>query len=190
MKRSRSIELALMGAVPLLLAGCDDSDSRGQTALLYEDLQSCIADGQVSADVCQKGYEQALDAEKSGPRFSSLAACEDEYGYSRCHPMYEGGSSWFIPAAAGFLIARAMDSNRYYRHDYYGWSGYGGGWSGYSGWTAQPMYRPRGDRGEWRTASGDRFGWGARGPGADSAANTLSRGGFGRTAAARGSWGG
>ena len=59
------------------------------------------------------------------------------------------------------------------------------------GKTAQPLYQARGDRGQWRTLSGQTYGWGARGPAADnSVAETLSRGGFGRTSAARVSWGG
>jgi uncharacterized protein YgiB involved in biofilm formation len=180
-KRSRSIELALMGTVPLIFAaGCDHAS--GQTALLYQDMQQCIQDGKVSADVCQKGYEQALAAERDAPRYGTLADCEAEYGWGRCHAP-SGGGNWFVPAAAGFLIARALDAHRY-DQPYYG-----GAWGG--GWMAQPLYQTRGDRGQWRTLSGQSFGWGARGPAAGaSVAETLSRGGFGRTSAARISWGG
>jgi uncharacterized protein YgiB involved in biofilm formation len=187
-KRSRSIQLALMGSVPLLLAaGCDDRLRGQEPALLYQDLQQCIADGKVSADVCQNGYEQALAAERNAPHYNSLADCEAEYGWGNCHAP-TGGGNWFVPAAAGFLIARALDAHRY-DQPYYG--GYGGGWSAYHGWMGQPLYQARGDRGSWRTLSGERYGWGARGPAAyNSTAETLSRGGFGRTAAARGSWGG
>lgn len=188
MKRSCSIQLALMGSVPLLFAaGCDRIPDQ-EPALLYQDLQQCIDDGQVSADVCQKGYEQALAAQQNGPRYGSLADCEAVYGWGGCHTYNNGSGSWFIPAATGFLIARALDAHQYAH--YYG--GYGGYYSsGYGGWTAQPLYQTRGDRGTWRTLSGQRFGWGVRGPAAyNSVAQTLSRGGFGRMAAARFSWGG
>jgi uncharacterized protein YgiB involved in biofilm formation len=179
MKRSRSIELALMGGVPLLLAGCDHGHH--DTALLYEDLQQCISDGQVPAVTCEEGYERALVAEERAPRYNSLAACEDEYGVSACRPAHEG--SWFIPMAAGFMIARALD----HQGAYYGYSG---GWSGAASWYAQPVYHVRGDRSAWRTMSGERFTWGSRGPGAHTVSETLSRGGFGRAATARFSWGG
>ena len=184
MKRSRSIELALMGTVPLLLSGCDQlPEPEQQSALLYQDLQQCIADGKVTADVCQKGYEQALQARSAAPHYGSLAECEAEFGYAQCRPASSGSGNWFIPAAAGFLIARALDSSHDDSRLDYGWSGYGG-------WSGQPIYRSRGDRAEWRTGSGERFGSGARGPRGSSVAETLSRGGFGYSSAARVSWGG
>jgi uncharacterized protein YgiB involved in biofilm formation len=179
MKRSRSIQLALMGSMPLLVAGC--GQAHHDTALLYEDLQQCLTDGQVPPVTCEEGYERALVAEDNAPRYGSLADCEAEYGVSACRPAHEGG--WFIPMAAGFMIARALDHQGYYYS-------YSGGWSGPAGWAVQPVYRVRGDRSVWRTASGQQFSWGPRGPGAHTVAETLSRGGFGRTAAARGSWGG
>jgi uncharacterized protein YgiB involved in biofilm formation len=180
-KRSRSIELALMGSMPLLLAGCGHTHQ--DPALLYEDVQQCISDGQVPPVTCEEGYERALLAEQDAPRYGTLAACEAEYGDSACRPAQAGGG-WFVPMAAGFLIARALDHQGYYYSYGPGWSAYQGGWYG------QPVYRVRGGRGEWRTLSGARFGSGARGPSAYTVAETISRGGFGRTAAARGSWGG
>jgi uncharacterized protein YgiB involved in biofilm formation len=56
----------------------------------------------------------------------------------------------------------------------------------------QPIYRDRGYRASWSTRGGERFGTSdaARGPAAMSTAETLSRGGFGRSSAARGGWGG
>jgi len=187
MIRSRSIELALMGSMPLLLAACDQVPQRQQeTALLYEDLQQCIADGKVSEDDCRKGYQQALDAERDAPHYDSLWACEAQFGYNHCHQA--SGGSWFIPAVAGFLIARSLDHG--YGQPGYGWSYGGGGAAWHGAWVGQPLYQTGAGRGEWRTLSGERFTAGARGPGAGSVAETLSRGGFGRTAAARASWGG
>lgn len=188
MKRSRSIELALMGGVPLLLAGC--SHAHHDTPLLYQDLQQCIADGKVPAVTCEEGYEQALLAQERAPRYGTQSACEATYGDSQCRVVHEGSSSWFVPAAAGFLIGRALSHHDPYYGYGSGWSGYSGGWSGAAGYSGQPVYRVRGDRGEWRTLDGQRFGPGARGPGAHTVSETLSRGGYGRTAAARASWGG
>jgi uncharacterized protein YgiB involved in biofilm formation len=189
MKRSRSIQLVLMGTVPLLLSACDDGQ-QPQGALAYQDLQQCISDGKVSADICEKAYADAVQAQyRNAPHYGTLAECQAQYGWDQCHPVQTSSGSWFMPALAGFMIGRALSgpSYQYQYHEHY-YSGYVGG--GYG----EPLYRSRGDRGEWQTANGDRFGVGARGPGgsanAPSVAETLSRGGFGRSSVARGSWGG
>lgn len=183
MKRSRSIELVLMGTVPLLLSACDQPSPpqpqpQPQTAMAYQGLTQCISDGKVSADVCEKAYADAVQAQyRDGPRFDSMADCQAQYGYDQCHHVQTSSGGWFMPALAGFMIGRALT-----HHDY----NYGYGY-GYAGGFGQPLYRARGDRAEWRTASGERFGAAARGP---SVAETLSRGGFGMSSAARASWGG
>jgi uncharacterized protein YgiB involved in biofilm formation len=180
MKRSRSIELVLMGTVPLLLSACDNGDS--QRTLAYKDLQQCVSEGKVSADVCEKAYADAVEAQyRDGPRYNTLAECQAQYGWDQCRPVHTSSGSWFMPALAGFMIGRALNGTDVYHYHY--WPGYGGGYS-------EPLYRSRGDRAEWRTASGERFGVGARGPASPTVAETLSRGGFGRSSVARSSWGG
>jgi uncharacterized protein YgiB involved in biofilm formation len=178
MKRSRSIQLVLMGTVPLLLAACDDpSPPPPQTALAYQGLTQCISDAKVSADICEKAYADAVQAQyQGGPRFDSLPECQAQYGDDQCHHIQTSSGGWFMPALAGFMIGRALSHHDGHNYGY----GYGGG-------IGQPLYRTRGDRAEWRTASGERFGGSARGP---SVAETLSRGGFGMSSAARVSWGG
>jgi uncharacterized protein YgiB involved in biofilm formation len=183
MKRSRSIELVLMGTVPLLLSACDNpSPPQAQTTLAYQGLTQCISDGKVSADICEKAYADAVQAQyRDGPRYDSLADCQEQYGYDQCHHIQTSSGGWFMPALAGFMIGRALSHHDSYNYGY----GYGGG-----GGFGQPLYRTRGDRAEWRTASGERFGASARGPYSPSVAETLSRGGFGMSSAARTSWGG
>jgi uncharacterized protein YgiB involved in biofilm formation len=187
MKRSKSIQLVLMGTVPLLLSACDDGGGSSQqrySTLAYQGLQQCINDGKVSADICEKAYADAVAAQnRDGPRYGTLAECQAQFGWDQCHPVQTSSGSWFVPALAGFMIGRALGGGSYQYHQHY-WSGYGGGGFG------QPLYQSRGDRAEWRTATGERFGVGARGPSAPSVAETLSRGGFGRSSVARGSWGG
>jgi uncharacterized protein YgiB involved in biofilm formation len=187
MKRSRSIELVLMGTVPLLLSACDDgSYPPPQSTLAYRDLQQCVSEGKVSADICEKAYSDAVEAQyRNGPHYGTLAECQAQYGWDQCHSVHTSSGSWFMPALAGFMIGRALSgpSYQYHYHDHY-WSGYGGGYG-------EPLYRARGDRGGWQTASGEHFGVGARGPSAaPTVAETLSRGGFGRSSVARGSWSG
>lgn len=187
MKRSQSIQLVLMGTVPLLLSACGEGPRQPQqNPLAYQNLQQCISEGKVSADVCEKAYAAAVDAQyRDGPKFNSLNECQAQYGWGQCHFVQNPSGSWFMPALAGFMIGRALTphGNNYYYPGYSPGYGYGGGFGA-------PLYRSRGDRAEWRTASGERFGVGARGPSAPSVGQTLSRGGFGSSSAARGSWGG
>lgn len=169
MKRSRSIELALMGTVPLLLAACDQPRAPHETALLYQSLQQCISEGKVTPEVCRSAYDEALQAQaRMAPRYRTLDECAAQFGYDQCQVSGQNsGDHWFMPALTGFLIGRALDAHR--------GPGYAYGWNG------RPIYRDRGDRGPWG---------GMRGPAGDSVAETLSRGGFGYSSAARASWGG
>jgi len=183
MKRSRSIQLLLMGTAPLLLSACDNPSPpqpQPQTALAYQGLTQCISDGKVGADICEKAYADAIQAQyRDAPLFDSLTDCQAQYGYDQCHHVETSSGGWFMPALAGFMVGRALSHHDGYNYGY----GYGGGYG-------QPLYRARGDRAEWRTASGERFGGAARGPYSPTVAETLSRGGFGMSSAARGSWGG
>jgi uncharacterized protein YgiB involved in biofilm formation len=177
MKRSRSIELALMGTVPLLLAACDQAREPPRSALLYQSLQQCISEAKVSVDVCRTTYEQALEAqERLAPRYGSFAECAQQFGDDQCRQVVQSsGDHWFMPALAGFLIGRALDTNRGPGYVY--------------GWNGRPIYRTRTGREVWGAGAPDRFG-GVRGPEGYSVAETLSRGGFGYSSAARASWGG
>lgn len=185
MKRSRSIELAIMSTVPLALSACVPRDPiEAKSPLIYQSVQQCIDEHRVAEDVCRRAYDQSTAQNaKDAPHFSSLDDCAARYGYDQCHS-YRGsdGSHWFMPALAGYMIGTALQRNRDDRR-----ANYGGGWS------SEPVYKERGDRGAWRTGDGETVGHGngARGPAATpSTAETLSRGGFGSSAAARGSWGG
>jgi uncharacterized protein YgiB involved in biofilm formation len=185
MKRSRSIELVLMGTVPLLLSACEPPSAPHPQAaaaptVAYQGLTQCISDGKVSADICEKAYADAVQAQyRDGPRFDSLADCQAQYGYDQCHHVQTSSGGWFMPALAGFMIGRALSHNDGYHYGY-----------GYVGGFGQPLYRDRGDRAQWRTASGEHFGGSTRGPFQPSVGQTLSRGGFGMSSAARASWGG
>lgn len=178
MKRSRIVQLAFMGSVPLVVTACGGAPAPDER-LAYRDVQQCIADGKVSKEVCEQEYEAALRARSAN--YPSYADCAAQWG--DCRPyVSSSGDHWFVPALTGFMIGRLMGhrGDRYY---YYG-GAYGGG--GYGGWGGP--YRERADRGAWRGYGGY--------PGADApprgptTAETLSRGGFGQSGAARGSWGG
>src|ERR1700730_12704781 len=118
MKRSRSIELVLMGTMPLLLSAFRDcSAQQPQNAFAYQNLQQCINEGKVSADVCEKAYADAVQAQyRDGPRYNTLAEGQAQFGYDQCRPVQTSSASWFMPALAGFMIGRALGSNHYYNY--------------------------------------------------------------------------
>jgi len=182
MKRSSSIELTLMSAVPFLLAACDGPRGAAPAPLVYRSVADCIASGQIPEETCRSEYERAQALhQQQAPRFASLEDCEARYGYDQCTRGHSADSSnMFLPLMAGYLIGHAL-GNRGYPYGYY-----------YGGWRGQPIYQDRGDRAAWRTGTGTAvaYGEGARGPAAMNTAQTLSRGGFGMSSAARGSWGG
>ena len=174
MKRSRTVQLAFMGSMPFLVTACGGplSDER----LAYQDVQQCIQDGKVSKEICEQEYQAALQARAQQQHYSSYGDCEAQWG-DQCRPyVSSSGDHWFVPALTGFMIGRLMGHRDY--SPYYG----GGGWGG-------PTYRDRPDRGAWRS-------WENRGtysdapPRGPTTAETLSRGGFGYSGAARSSWGG
>lgn len=141
MKRSRTVQLAFMSSVPLLITAC--GGPRPDERLAYQDVQQCIADGKVSKEVCEQEYQAALQARAAQAHYPSYGDCAAQW--DDCRPyVTSGGDHWFVPALAGFMIGRML------------------------GHRDPNVDAP------------------ARGP---TTAETLSRGGFGYSGAARSSWG-
>ena len=175
MKRSRTVQLAFMSSVPLLVTACSGPGTDERIA--YQDVLQCIQDGRVSKDVCEQEYQTALQARAQQQHFSNLNDCTAQFG-EQCRPYVSpSGDHWFVPALAGFMIGRLMGHRDYGYNPYYG-AGWGQGSNG-------SVYQGRPGRATWDgvRAGGD-YG---QGP---TTAETLSRGGFGSSGAARSSWGG
>lgn len=194
MKRSKQINLARMRKIPslrlaplslavagtLFTTGC--SDSR-EAANIYRSVDDCILDNPGIEEECRSAYREAVrEAAKTAPKYRSLSDCEAEFGINMCQTV--PGSNWIMPAMAGFLFARMMDNNRGY---YYGHTPLF-----YSSRHTSPMY----DR--WTTADGRMYGSSSKRSVRVSrdafkpkpaVTRTISRGGFGSTAAARSGWG-
>ena len=104
MKRSKSIELVLMGTVPLLLTACGDGTAQApapQSTLAYQNLQQCVSEKKVSADICEKAYADAVDAQyRNGPHYSTQGECEAQYGYDQCHQVHTSSGSWLSRSIA------------------------------------------------------------------------------------------
>ena len=192
MKRSKDIRLdrfnksskkavlkPLFLAVAAVLTGCGS-----QNATVYQSVEQCLRDHPQKQTQCEQAYNSALEQSKeSSPKYLSRSDCEHDFGVNNCQTYNQGGNNWFMPAMAGFMVARALDGfhpNRYSpvytsfsrRSPYYGrWTTARGGVVGYTGSNRARSY-------------GESF----KQP-APKANRTIKRGGFGSTAVSRSRWG-
>lgn len=180
MKRSRFLKLAVLGAAPMLLAGCEEE----RPAIVYESVEACISAAQIPEQTCREDYARAeVQHAATAPRYYSSRDCEADFGAGQCAQSRQSGGL-FMPFMTGYMIASLMQ---------------GGGNNWYSSpgsHSSQPLYRTNGSS-TWRTADNTQIGnrSGATNVPASSAkpatrAVTMSRSGFGSSASARGGWGG
>ncbi|MGH8031451.1 MAG: DUF1190 domain-containing protein [Luteimonas sp.] len=177
MKRSRHLTLTLMAAsVPVMLAGCDDGPPTGA---VLSSVEQCTSTADATAEECRAAYANAAaQHEKLAPRFDDPAQCNEQFGNcSRTRD--ETGNHW-IPPMTGFLLGYALGGMG---------SGarYGGSSPLYRDYRSGDYVKPSGDVAANRTGPVT----GARGNTAPPVrAITVSRSGFGSSAAARSSFGG
>jgi uncharacterized protein YgiB involved in biofilm formation len=188
----KPLALAITGA---MLSGCG---SPLEEANAFTSVLDCEARLPEQADLCQYSYQEALrEAERTAPKYATRADCEFEFGAEQCveqpapvgqaRPEGQGGEgpqaaggSWFMPAMAGFLMGRMM------------------GAAGQQRQPVAPLYSSQNPRSpahnRWVTADGQTVGNRAQsrvGVNRDvfqpkpTVNRTISRGGFGATAAAR-----
>ena len=194
MKRSKSINVGRMrksckvfSLKPLTLAiaaatlvACDNV----RDAKIYKDAAHCTEENPALWEACDAAYQKALaDASRSGPKYQRESLCESEFGRDNCVPYRTtDGQNWFMPAMAGFLLAKALDRNNYDSSPLY---------------TSYSRYSPA--YGQWTTVDGNLHGnrrYGSIRVGDSTfkskpaVTKTISRGGFGSTVSAKSSWGG
>ncbi|MGO1070335.1 DUF1190 domain-containing protein [Lysobacter sp. CA199] len=184
-KRSRNLKLVLMAvAVPAALVGCDDDPS----GKILTSREECAVQTEISREECEKAYSQALvDHEKIAPRFESEQQCNEQFG--ACQPVpaqhANGNQSTFMPPMTGFLVgyalSQAMSGGRNYYH-------VGGVSPLYRDYRSGGYLRPNGD--QVSKSSGTVYGRSAANTALPARAMTVSRSGFGSSAAARGGFGG
>ena len=191
MKRSRHLQLMLLGTAPLALVAC--SSEPKEQDLTYESLDECISDGKATAPACSTAFREAEQIHvRQSPRYSDQSACAQ--GYGNCTRYTENGNSFWMPAMVGFLAGRwSAGSNHGGYIDTRGSYGY------------RPLYRTDDDRyrGTWSTSSSGGGTYSARtnsrswegssssGSGSSRiSTSSVSRGGFGSSSSARGGWGG
>ncbi|MEM0513866.1 DUF1190 domain-containing protein [Pseudoalteromonas sp. YIC-827] len=195
MKRTSKLKLTLMLGATAGLSGCGDSE---EPALLFNDAEDCMSFG-VEQEVCQAQYQEALaNHAVEAPKYVNEGLCENDFGFDQCE---QEGSIW-RPIMAGFMIAAVaeavdegldlMKKKKRKKYAYLGGNYYSG---------AKPLYRSRDDFFSFRNANNGYIGSvNNRGTtmvkksqihySSKPKTVTSSRGGFGRRAASRSSFGG
>lgn len=108
MKRSSQIGLAAAGVV-LVATVWSMTGEEAQENVVYGSVSECLAAAQLSADQCETAFAQATAARlKDAPKFRSQVECEVQYGANGCNTANVGGAQYFIPALAGFMLARGL----------------------------------------------------------------------------------
>jgi len=178
MKRSKKLTLAVMGLAPIALTACSE---KPVDMLVYKTLAECSSDVYYNQKECKSEFDKALKTHRSAaPKYQKLSACESDFGRNRCDSM----GNFYLPMIAAYMLP-VPNINR------------SGGY--YGGGFGQPLYRTRGGGG-YRTGDNYEIGKSNKSgkistvPSKTKAPSvktkTVSRGGFGSQAAARGSWGG
>lgn len=112
MKRSSQIGLAAAGVLLVATVWSMTSDEP-QENLVYDSLSDCRAAGQLTAQQCETAFSEASAARlKDAPKFQSQAGCEAQYGANGCSSATIGGAQYFIPALAGFMLARGLSGGQ------------------------------------------------------------------------------
>lgn len=113
MKRTKILSLAIIGT--LALSGCSPSPSEIPQNVTYTSVEECVKAG-VEKTTCDTALASAA---ANTPKFSTQAQCEAQFGAGQCNSQTSGGSSWFMPALAGFMIGNMLSnsgsSSAYYR---------------------------------------------------------------------------
>ena len=177
MKRSKSIGLVMMGVSAIALTACEEQQV---DALVYDGVQQCYADGEMTREQCETDYKAAQVAHiQAAPKYTSVDACQADFGPENCEQAPQrtsSGGSVFMPMMMGYMMGSMLSGRR-------------------SGVAAQPLYRSADDAKSYRTADNKKVGRATgRTQVAKSAAaapraktRTTSRGGSGRSARSFGS---
>ncbi|WP_072011127.1 DUF1190 domain-containing protein [Buttiauxella agrestis] len=176
-KGPRFLTLAIMGGAALLiLKGCDDDEVGDK---VYSTPYECLNDGH-SSEVCNAAYDDAkIEFHNQSPKNLAQSDCEQQYGSGSCH--FESSANGFIPAFAGFMLGQALASNS--RQDCRYVSEY------CNNYTSRPVWG--GSSGYYSYSSSSGKGYSDDGHSTrPTKITTVSRGGYGKSSSARGSWGG
>lgn len=102
--RPRSSRLLLVGALPLAISGCGNSDPILPYSVKqsFKNVQSCV-DAKFPVDLCSDAYIQAMtDHRRDAPSYADRAACDADFIEGYCQPASDGT---FMPQMAGFELS-------------------------------------------------------------------------------------
>lgn len=117
MKRSHVVSLVLLGAAGVAAYALSSSNPLPEDtaeASVFKGLDDCLVRRDVDPALCRAGFEQAQRAHaQAAPRFEAKEDCEKQFGSGQCNgslmPNNSGGfSTYFLPALAGYAIARSV----------------------------------------------------------------------------------
>lgn len=179
MKRSQNLRLVLMAAAVPVIGGCGDEPPTGQ---VLESIEQCRTQTEVSLEQCENAYRTALaEHQRVAPRFQNAVECDQQF--QDCTAIQEGGQTYYTPPMGGFLMGYVLGSALSGPRGYYP---VGAASPLYRDYRRGGYYKPNGDY------AGNRIGQvsGRQGYATPPArAVTVSRSGFGSSAAARGGFG-
>lgn len=166
------LTLALMGGVALIALNSCDEEEQSDDGVFYSSPMDCVKAGN-AARVCIDAWDKAKENfAKEVP--VNLTREECEKSYDNCYLNNTTGN--WSPVMKGFLLANAVQQNR---DNYFISSG--------GSYVSRPVWSNRYGDYTWRTGPS----WSAgSGKVASKSTATVSRGGFGHSSSARGSWGG
>jgi uncharacterized protein YgiB involved in biofilm formation len=109
MKRSTQIGLAAAGVVLVATVWSLSGDDTPNEDLVYNSLAECRQANQLSAQACETAFADASAKRLSeAPKFQRQAECEQQFGAGSCNSATINGAQYFLPALAGFMLARNL----------------------------------------------------------------------------------
>lgn len=139
MKRSKFLKLTLMGAASSSLMGCGGEPRT--PVVNYSDISECMNDMVFTEEQCAAQYMQAKElAAQDAPKYTEGRDCEADFGYQGC----ERHGSFWQPMMAGFMMSQLANSVSSGIHR--------------SKHKSRPLYRSSDDANSYRTANNVKVG--------------------------------
>jgi len=193
LKRTGKLTLALMGVS--ILSACDSGPERSVTT--FNSLEECKSSSEIPVEQCDAAYASAQKQAEEGVKYSTEKNCAADFA-DGCQRTSDGN---FVPFMAGFMVSQVISniggnsgdlSDAEYRKRKRDSMTY----------TPAPVYRSKDNPTQLRTSGNTVVGkvgtvsstkmsnYSYSQANSKPKAIVTSRGGFGKTASARGGWGG
>ena len=98
-----------MGSAPLLLVACAQQPEVQTSEGLFTSVEACASET-MNPGMCREAFDAAqAQADEVAPRYASLEECEAEFGEGKCATrQHAGGGSFVGPLMAGFVLSQMM----------------------------------------------------------------------------------